>query len=67
VEDDATKETMSSTITSIGIDSTQNVTQASKKDMPSHLLENEESQQGVISFPVKHTNKKVVPRQGQHQ
>jgi len=49
-EDDALRETMSSTITSMGKGSTKNVIQVPKEDMPTHQLQEEESQRRAHPF-----------------
>ena len=52
-KDDAPKETMPSTITSMGRDIAKNVIQVPKEDMLTHQLKKEENQQGATSFSAK--------------
>jgi len=60
-EDDASKETMMSTITSIGRGSIKNVIQVPKEDMPIHQLQKEESQQGAHSFLLSKQIRRSLP------
>ena len=59
-EHDVPKETVPSTITSMGRGGIKSVLQAPKQDMPSHQLKKEKGQQGGTPSSIKYTNMTVA-------